>query len=567
MPDMNLERAEANALAAYLEGKVSSTPIPKPTPQQILEGKRYFKELNCAACHQMEDKDFPAVISGPSFDRLDPTNGCLSAKPTKVPNFHLDAAQRKAIQAALQAPNAQTTPADQIKLRLTQLNCIACHERDDYGGVSADRDAFFHSTEEALGNEARIPPPLTLIGAKLRPEWLNKVLFDRESVRPYMKTRMPQYGESCLEGLPALFAKTDHMKEVALPAPTRETRPKISNGGHMLLGDKGLNCITCHNFNGKESPGMKGMDLMTSYQRLQPSWFYHYMKNPAAFRPGILMPNYWPGDKAVQTEILDGDTELQLQALWHNFSLGRSARNPSGLSSPSTELIVTDKTRTYRGRSGIAGYRGIAVGFPGGLNYAFNAKNGTLSGIWQGGFVNANWRSQAAGDFRPIGRSINLAQDVAFLQLADDKAAWPLRPKTTKENPVNPDPLYPRNHGYAFGGYFFDEASIPTFMYRCGPIAIEDKSVALSADEKLTLRRHFSFTTPTTETVYFRALTGKITAESATVFKTADLQLTIGSANTLLRPFGEKEGEQELLIKLTIPKGSSDYTLDYLPLR
>ena len=113
-----------------------------------------------------------------------------------------------------------------------------------------------------MGNEARIPPPLTLTGAKLRPAWMNKVLFDGESARPYMKTRMPQFGTEALSGLPGMFGEVDEMEEVVLAPPTREEGPKVRNGGHMLLGDKGLNCIACHNYNGKESPGMKGMDLI-----------------------------------------------------------------------------------------------------------------------------------------------------------------------------------------------------------------------------------------------------------------------------------------------------------------
>ena len=133
------------------------------------------------------------------------------------------------------------------------------------------------------------------------------------------------------------------------------------------MGDKGLNCIACHNFNGKTSPGLKGIDLLNSFERLQPSWFVHFMKNPQQYRPGIVMPNYWPGGEAVRKDVLEGNADEQVRALWHYFSLGRSARDPSGIRSVGTDLKVTDRVRVYRGRSRIAGYRGIAVGFPGGL--------------------------------------------------------------------------------------------------------------------------------------------------------------------------------------------------------
>ena len=108
----------------------------------------------------------------------------------------------------------------------------------------------------------------------------------------------------------------------------------------------------------------------------------------------------------------------------------------------------------------MAGFRGLAVGFPGGLNYAFNLENGSLSAIWKGEYLTANWRSQGAGDFNPSERPIQLAQDVAFLRPKDSGLKWPLKPVMTKENPVNPDPLYPKNLGYAFRGYALGKMGI-----------------------------------------------------------------------------------------------------------
>ncbi|MBR9759088.1 c-type cytochrome [bacterium] len=546
MPDMKLSKDEAATLASFLEGNAKKKAPADFNPQLAAAGKHAFAKYNCVACHQIDDTPAEAKLSLSNFDQ-----GCLSKAPESAPNFHLEDDQIKSLKAALHKPD-EIQSADQIKLRLTQLNCIACHVRDDYGGVAPHLDVYFNTSEEALGNDARIPPPLTLIGAKLRPEWLNKVLYDGESIRPYMHTRMPQYGEESLAGLPELFAKVDHIKPVDLPEPDRESKPQMRNGAHLLLGDKGLNCISCHNFNGKESPGMKGLDLMTSFQRLQPGYFYDFMQNPAKYRPGIIMPSYWPGGKAVQTDILEGDTHRQLQALWRNFSLGRSARDPSGLRSPATNLVVTDKTRTYRGRSRVAGYRGIAVGFPGGMNYAFNAQNGALSSIWKGQFVTANWRSQGAGDFNPAERAIQLAQDVGFMKLANDEGKWPLRPTATKENPVNADPLYPRNRGYQFKGYSFDESGTPTFSYQCHEVAIEDKTT--SPEDRL--HRTLSFSTEKETTLYFRALTGKVKKISDTVYQSEKLEITLPSGTILLR-------ENEVLLKISVPSGNSAITIDY----
>ncbi|HAL04393.1 MAG TPA: hypothetical protein DCP58_04725, partial [Verrucomicrobiales bacterium] len=101
---------------------------------------------------------------------------------------------------------------------------------------------------------------------------------------------MPQFGEAALAHLPPLLEKVDHLPPVTFTELKREERRPYREAGHLLVGDKGLNCVACHNFNGKPSPGLKGLDLLTSFERLQPSWYAHFMRNPQKYRPGIVMP-------------------------------------------------------------------------------------------------------------------------------------------------------------------------------------------------------------------------------------------------------------------------------------
>lgn len=566
MPDMKLSRDEAAVIATFLGGAPAPAVRREPADEGRIEaGRLAFHQYNCTACHQPEKPAQPLELVGPALGNLDLGRGCLSEDPGSAPHFHLSDSQKVSIRTALAEPAQAPSPSARINMHLTRMNCISCHVRDDFGGVAQGLEGYFRSTEESLGNESKIPPPLTLAGAKLRPEWMRQVIYDGESVRPYMTTRMPLFGETGLKGLADLFAEVDQMEEVELAPPERESEPEMRNAAHLLLGDKGLNCIACHNYNGKESPGMKGLDVMTSFQRLQPTWFYQFMINPGAHRPGIIMPTYWPDGNAVQTDILDGDTDKQLRALWHYISLGRSARDPSGLQNQPSILEVSDEVITYRGRSEVAGYRGIAVGFPDGMNYAFNAQNGALSAIWTGGFVNVGWQGQGSGNFNPIGRPVALAQDVAFLNVDEVKAPWPLRPQTSSEEPVNPDPLYPGNHGYAFLGYSLDDLSIPTFRYRSGEVLIHDKSVALSGAQDGVLRRSFRFSAPAGDKLWLRVLTGAIETESETEYKTAGLKLTIDPRPTVLRPAAA--GGQELLIELSLPEGESEFTIDYELLR
>ncbi len=574
MPDMKLSTSETHSLAAYLLGEQTQRSEPlQPDARLVDMGKAYFQDLNCAACHKLGDTE-PApkrvALKDADFSR-----GCLTQTTTNSPRFQFDAMQRDAMVASVKKESVGDTDSVTIAKTLTVFNCVACHVRDNYGGVSKDRNPYFRTTEKNLGDDGRIPPPLTLAGAKLQPVWLKKVLFDGESVRPYMTTRMPQYGETNLRHLPSLLAQTDILEPVDLKIPNpenndksiQEREKKLRAGGRELLGDKGLNCIACHNFNGKPSPLNKGMDLMTTYQRLQPAWFNNFLRNPGGYRPRIVMPYSWPGGIAAHQTILDGDTALQIEAIWYYLSLGTSAADPPGIRREETKLTVGSVARVYRGRSSVAGFRGIAVGLPERLNYAFNAETGTLAAIWQGDFIRVDRSGQGSGGFNPSSKPIVLTQDVSFCRLDDGNAAWPLRPVMTKEAPVNPNPLYPKNVGYQFQEYFLDESSTPTFCYRSGDISIHDRSVAVTADEKPFLLRTIEFQSPKMETLWFRALTGEIVAESEKVYTTPSLRLTIPHSQKHLRTVPENSSASELLLELTIPQGTSTIEIRYEPIQ
>ena len=562
MPDMNLTRDEARSIAGYLIGMEEGEGLRlKPEATKVTSGKKYFEQFNCASCHEV-----PGMKAKPSlaFDNLRPGKGCLSVQPKGMPHFYLSVAQRETIGKALKGVGKPLRDQARIQQTMAAFNCIACHTRDGAGGVSDVMFKHFGTDEEALGNPARIAPTLDGVGAKLKPEWLRKVLFDAETVRPYMHTRMPQFGEVNLQYLPLLLENVDQLQKVEFPAPKRDDRRKYREGGQLLVGDKGLNCVACHNFNGSPSPGLKGLDLLTSFERLQPSWFAHFMRNPQKLRPGIVMPNFWPDGEAVRKDVLGGNPNGQLLALWYYFSLGRSARDPSGIRAEGTNLKVTNRTRVYRGRSRVAGYRGIAVGFPDGVNYAFNAQNGTLSALWLGEFVNVSWGGQGSGNFNPRVRPIELAQDVTFYRLDKDDAPWPLRPVMDKDNPVNTNPLYPRNLGYQFKGYQLDEEGVPTFMYRTGDVAVEDRVNEVAANRLNRLERRLRFDAPKAETVYLRALTGKVRSLTSTQFATGAVKMWVPEDTALLRGEGDT---RELVLKLKLPKEKSEVEIRYELLR
>jgi mono/diheme cytochrome c family protein len=563
MPDMGLSRAEARSIASYLLAAPTINFAPAATEFPLAaKGREYFQKLNCASCHALDG--IPAAEPVQLNRELVGTEGCLSPQPPAgVPDFKLTAEQRASIRVALSVGDVPVLTHDALARTLTTFNCIACHERDDYGGVPPEVNAYFQSSEPALGNEARIPPQLTDLGAKLNPDWLEKVLFEGGAVRPHMHTRMPQFGELNLAALPELIEAADPAPPIEIPVFRGKQRGEMHTAAQQLLGSDMLACINCHTFNGKASPAFSGIDLTTTAERLQPAWFKAFLIDPQAHRPGIIMPQSWPGGEAQRTDVLEGDTDAQIDAIWSYLEQGRTARDPKGIRSEPTIVKVSDAPRTYRGRSGIAGFRGIAVGYPGGLNYAFNAENGAFSGIWRGDFVRVRWDGQGAGDFNPAARAISLAQDVGFARLQDANEAWPLKPVMTEEQPINPDPLYPRRLGYQFRGYQLDAGQVPNLLYRMGSLAIEDRTSFDSSSESGALVRAIHFDSPAADALYFRALTGEIEELSSTQFQVGNLRLTVPAGIARVRPMTGNEQASELLLQLEIPQGKSKIEIRY----
>jgi mono/diheme cytochrome c family protein len=578
MPDMKLTPAEALAIAGYLTG-VPARPNTVLTPDAALieAGKKHFQALNCAACHALPGIPTPAPKG--SLKTAGLSGGCLSKSPETTaslrgPRYDLDDQQRAAIAAALREESPDDSDQVSVAKTLTAFRCVACHVRDDFGGVHDAHNPFFKGSELNMGDDGRMPPPLTWIGAKLKPSWMKKVLFDGESVRHYMVTRMPQYGTNNLQHLPGLFRQLDVLAgpEMKIPNPEsrteseREHEKQIRAAGRELLGDKAANCVACHQFNGKAANVNQGIDLLTSYERLQPEWFNRYLRNPGAFRPRTVMPSAWPDGVSAFSSILEGDSDRQIEAIWYYLSLGTSAADPSGVRAVNTKIEVGDDARVHRGRSRVAGFRGIAVGLPEKISYAFNAETGTLSAIWIGDFIGVNWSGQGSGDFNPASEPMTLSQDVSFTQLADENTPWPLLPAMTKEAPTNPNPLYPKNVGYQFRGYFLDERSIPTFMYRSGTIEIEDRSVAVGNEEQPQLLRHLQFESPTPQTIWFRALVGGIRRESENAVRLGRLRLILPPIESKLRWISEETNQSELLLRLDLPQGKSTLEFTYEPL-
>jgi len=566
MPDMHLDRDEAADLAAFLipAGERDGAGEPLPRDSALVEaGREHFRALRCAACHG----DLDGVEAPLPFPAGPLGAGCGSkAPPAGLPVYDLSDAQRTAlVDASVQLGEART-PEVELASTMAALRCTACHERDGVGGVPMALDQFLTTDEPDLGEPARRPPTLTGVGAKLRREWLERVLHDGASVRPYMHTRMPVFGDANVADLAGHLEALDVEEPLVFPRPEGEEWKEAREAARTMMGTTGLGCVSCHQFNTKEAPGFQGVDLITTPERLRERWFRDFMVKPTSKVADIVMPESWPGGEPVYDTLLGADTDRQLGAIWHYLALGRSARNPKGIDQPRWDVNVEGRARLYRGRSGIAGFRGVAVGFEEGLHYAFDANNGALAGLWRGDFVSVNWNGQGAGDFNPRGRAVQLPRDLAFAPGADTPDPWPVRPVKTEENPVNPDPTYPRQHGYRFRGYHLDGDGVPTLRYSIGAVDVEDRTVPVKEGERTVLRRSITFDSPEAGSMVFRALAGLVEVPDSGGFVFGKLRLTV-APQTPLKPkmfeLRSVESGSELLLHLPLPAGPSTLELTY----
>ena len=457
-----------------------------------------------------------------------------------VPDFHLPGPQREALRRSLVALNSAElippTPQQRVADTMSAYRCTSCHVRDGVGGVTPERAAFFTSNVDDLGDEGRLPPKLDGVGDKLRPEWLRKVLNEGAGVRPYLNTRMPNFGAAKVGHLADLFVALDRH---AMPlAAVNDTPEAQRDAGRKLTGTDGLSCIACHRFNRQPAHALQVLDLTTTTERLNEDWFRRFLRDPNRYHPGTRMPALWPGGQSLIPAVFAGDTDRQHAALWTYFADGPGAKSPEGLSRQNMELIVGGEAVVYRGKLWEAGFRAIAVGYPGQVNAAFDAEELRLALVWRGRFLNVSphWSVQGMGRIRPLGTNeIVLPPGAPFALLADATARWPV--ETSKAL------------GMKFTGYQVDQLKRPTLLYAYGSMNVEDFITPVEGTGRAGLHRILKFSAAPPDGLHFRVAIGKLAAAGEHAWRLNDtLTITIRGATV---PFVRgKADQQELLVPL-----------------
>ena len=570
MPNMRLNHFEATDIANYLMQLASSdetAPRESQSPRvadrnRVADGKRHFRELNCLKCHDVGE---PSANSrkekmAPSLATARSDHGCLSNEPGSWPRYSFLEDDLVAIQTAIGRLDQPLVDEDTISITMESFRCFACHERQGVGGVSEARSDYFQTEDVNLGPQGRIPPTLTSVGSKLKAKWMRQVLVSGRSIRPYMKTRMPQYGTANVAHLVDCFGNVDSAPHIEFPE--YEDPKEIKKQATELVGNRGLNCIACHTFQQKPAQTMPAVDLTEMGERLQKNWFHRYMRAPQLLSPGTVMPTFWPGGKSIRPEMLGGQRDEQIEAIWLYLQDGRQARTPRGLNIKPIELLAKDEAVMLRRSYPGIGKRGIGVGYPGNVNLAFDAEQLRLGLLWKGGFADPGgvWRGQGHGMVRPLSRDV--------LRLAKgpdlDDAAKPW---------IADDGRPPRHH---FKGYTLDERQQPAIRYTFGDIEVQDYSVSTS-DRKTgatVIKRTVTFETPDARPgITFRVASGtEIERINTGHFRfgkfirvrfDANYQTSIIDAVLDLPKEGDPLVGKQLLVALDLPKGTTTLTLQY----
>lgn len=467
MPSTELKDSEAADIAAHLQSGVEPGPeLPAASAALVARGREHFVARNCVACHTTGDAAAPQAAKPLAV--VQPDRGCLTPIPSGgAPDFSLNDGQRRALAAAVRTVQTGLAPkltAEQrIAAKLEQLNCYACHEWRGRGGAGERAKLFTAeaSAVDSLGELGYLPPKLDAAGRKLTPEWLAKLLWGSGGgVRPYMRTRMPRYGEAAAGDLVPLLA------EACRPAVPREIDTSGSLGhqrfftGRTLLGTNagGLGCVSCHGIKSAEPTGVRTINLTHTAKRLNPEYFMALLLDPQATQPGTIMPPLLAGRK---------DAEKNVESIWTYFKeLDQSDVIPEGLGGGGTfELKPQEEGRPIVFRTFMegAGTQAIAVGFPAGVHVAFDAYEVHWALVWRGRFLDAmtNWEERPMKPIKPLGDSPRRLPDhVAFARLGSPSDPWPK--------------AFGRYAGYAFKGYRLAPDGTPTFRYALDGLEIED---------------------------------------------------------------------------------------------
>ncbi len=209
---------------------------------------------------------------------------------------------------------------------------------------------------------------------------------------------------------------------------------------------------------------------------------------------------------------------------------------------PGIPLVPDDEPIIYREFIQGASPRGIAVGYPGGINVVWDAGPMNLALVWRGAFIDAqrHWTDRGAGFQPPLGYDVFTAaagQPLAVLE--QDDTPWP-----AAENPPA---------GYRFRGYRLDGDRRPVFSFDWERLHLEDEMEprATFSSPEAGVVRTLRWDEEPPARLFFRVARGSaIVAGDGGIF-VVDERFTVRPDPALNVVLRKAEGGEELLLQLS----------------
>lgn len=473
MPNLKLQPTEAADIAAYLLRDQKPEQIemtltqPEPVDADLAaEGKKFFVEVGCANCHQLPGIEMKTIATQLEALNSNAERSCLGKPDAKQPFYSLSQEQEEALRSFGDTREHESLVKQSHQLTMLQLNCFACHERNDLGGIGRKRQQYFETVGHVdIGDEGRFPPQLTHVGKKLNPSWFKKVLDGKGDIRPHMTIRMPIFPAEELKELPKQLAIADE-DDTASEKDVFGDLTNLAKPGRELLN---TGCIQCHPLRGENLASVVGTDLSGVHQRVRPAWFKEFLRNPIALKKRTRMPTFFPNGVSSNPELLDGNVDQQIAAIWAYLKENEKHPLPEKIleaRSKNFELVPTDKPIVLRTFMKDAGLHAIAVGFPEKIHFAFDSENCQLVEAWKGKFLDAHgtWYNRFTPLEEPLGGerikipsrfSVSISK---FSELTDNDIS-DLQKLSHKQ----------------FQGFQIDQNGIPTFHYQMAGRLVEDR--------------------------------------------------------------------------------------------
>jgi cbb3-type cytochrome oxidase cytochrome c subunit len=423
-------------------------------------GQQVVLRRGCLHCHAPTEGDQPPPVAptfvdvlrlaGGSTSHQLPDRGCLRAEQKPgVPGYDLTTAERTAIVRVLEllakAKQPETAPLESLEVRLRESGCTGCHDRNGEPSRFGRRIMEFAPPGRDRSLRDISPPTLDGIGERLQPEWLRAVLLEHRQIRPWLDLRMPHYDRSRVEPLIDLLIRADGLDPAA---ENGDQSPPADNrsleGARELVGRTGLNCVGCHDFAEYHATGVRAPDLATITDRLRLPWFRRWLHDPQAIAPGTRMPGMFSAGTSSLPRILGGRETAQVTALWLYLSQ-RGRQSPllpaiganSGRAAIGEPILPVPTSRPLLVRGFMpdhAGLRGIALGYPELIHFAFDSETCQLTRVWCGPFIrHEGWNNDGKGSAAQNGTSIlgeivwreEGGPSVRFIAPDDDRPAAP----------------------------------------------------------------------------------------------------------------------------------------------